>query len=335
MQMRTLDYLGLADTPQPPRATLANPLFANLADINKQANRFRSYSVNAKEKYAEVEGDDYVPGNLHLYEAQQAQLHMQLAATHAAIQQHNLAVQAYATQATASRPRARTAGVLESPASRMMKNYFPSQSRLDSGINASEMGHNDDYEDLPTAVSGMSLGRTTSRNDFMGIDDSSEGPTRALWLGSIPLSTTVSTLTEMFKHHGPIISARVLTHKNCGFVNFERLESAISAKALMNGKEIFPGAGPIRINFAKPPSPSGTPVSDGQFPSPSPEIFTKGEKNSDSLTSPGLTSKPGTPHLVIPPLAEIKKDLLRIVGELGASSEEKVKITRSLDSSIN
>jgi protein JSN1 len=117
MQMRTLDYLGLADTPQPPRAQLANPFLANIADIAKQANRFRSYSVNAKEKYAEDEEEEYGSGNLTPYETQQAQLHMQLAATNAAIQQHNLAVQAFANQASSSRPRARTAGVLESPTS--------------------------------------------------------------------------------------------------------------------------------------------------------------------------------------------------------------------------
>ncbi|KAJ6149859.1 hypothetical protein N7471_001058 [Penicillium samsonianum] len=35
-------------------------------------------------------------------------------------------------------------------------------------------------------------------------------------------------------------SARVLTHKNCGFVNFDRLDSAVQAKSLLNGKEIFP-----------------------------------------------------------------------------------------------
>ncbi|EPQ65615.1 Bgt-4888 [Blumeria graminis f. sp. tritici] len=335
MQMRTLDYLGLADTPQPPRATLVNPLLANLADISKQSSRFRSYSVNAKEKYAEEEESEYTSANLLPFEAQQAQLQMQLAATHAAIQQHNLAVQAFASQASVNRPRARTAGVLEAPVSRIMKNYYPSVSRIDSGLNSSELGLNDEYEELPSAVAAMSMGRSTSRNDHFNIDDNPEGPTRALWLGSIPLSTTVSTLTEMFKHHGPIISARVLTHKNCGFVNFERLESAISAKALMNGKEIFPGAGPVRINFAKPPSPSGTPGGDGQFPSPSPDPFLKGEKNGDASGTPtGIISRPGTAPLAIPALAEMKQEILSIVGEFGASPEEKAKITRSLDASI-
>lgn len=332
MQMRTLDYLGLADTPQPPRATLVNPLLANIANITKQANRFRSYSVNAKEKYAEDE-EEYLAGNITPYEAQQAQLQMQLAATHAAIQQHNLAVQAYANQASVNRPRARTAGILDSPASRLMMNHY-ANSRMENGINVSNIGSNDEYEDLSSNVATMSLGRSTSANEFMNPEDKSEGPTRALWLGSIPLSTTVSTLTEMFKPHGPIISARVLTHKNCGFVNFERLESAISAKALMNGKEIFPGAGPVRINFAKPPSPTGTPESDSHFPSSSPDLFAKGEKDLETNLSSADFSRPEATPMNIPALADMKQKILKIVVDFGASPEEKNKISNSIDSSI-
>jgi protein JSN1 len=339
MQMRTLDYLGLADTPQPHQAQLANPFLANIADI-KSANRFRSYSVNAKEKYAEDEEEEYGSGNMTPYEAQQAQLHMQLAVTNAAIQQHNLAVQAFANQASSSRPRARTAGVLESPTSRMLKHYYPTASRLDNQINASELSlpESREYDDLPNAVAAMSLQRSNSRNDgLLNPEDNLEGPTRALWLGSIPSSTTVTTLTEMFKSHGPIISARVLTHKNCGFVNFERLESAMSAKAMMNGKEIFPGAGPVRINFAKPPSPSGTPGHDGTFPSPSPDPFNKeasanGEANGGT---PGVISRPGTAPLTMRTLADMKSDIMRIVVEFGATPDDKTKIVKSLDSSIN
>ncbi|CZT03531.1 related to RNA binding protein [Rhynchosporium agropyri] len=325
MQMRTLDYLGLADTPQPPRAQLVNPFLANIADINK--NRFRSYSVNAKEKYAEEEEEEYA-GNMTPYE-QQAQLHMQLAATNAAIAQHNLAVQAFANQASVNRPRARTAGVLESPTSRLMKQYYPSASRLDKSINASDLGMSEsgEYDDLPTAVAAMTLGRSNSRNDQLNPDDNLEGPTRALWLGSIPPSTTVSTLMEMFKAHGPIISARVLTHKNCGFVNYERLESAMSAKQLMNGTEIFPGAGPVRINFAKPPSPSGTPGPDGTFPSPSPDPF---KENGDA----GIISRPGTAPLTIPALPDMKSEILKIVSEFGAGQDDKIKITHSLERAI-
>ena len=343
MQMRTLDYLGLADTPTTPRAAAPNPFMANinLADLTRQANRFRSYSVNAKEKYAEEEDDDYGSGQMTPYETQQAQLHLQLAATNAAIQQHNLAVQAYASQASANRPRARTAGVLETPGTKLLRNYYPNPSRLESTITVNDIKlcESPEYENLGEAVAAMNLGRSSSRNDSMLTpDDNLEGPTRALWLGSIPSSTTVSTLTEMFKPHGPIISARVLTHKNCGFVNFERLESAISARAVMNGKEIFPGAGPVRINFAKPPSPSGTPGADnGAFPSPSPDPFAR-DQASNGLTangnSPGVISRPGTAAPKVPTLADMKAEILDIVGEFGAGKDDRARISHSLHQAI-
>lgn len=326
MQMRTLDYLGLADTPQPSHATLVNPLFANLADLNKHANRFRSYSVNAKEKYAEDEDDEY-----GTYESQQAQaqLQIQLAATQAAIAQHNLAVQAYANQASINRPRARTAGVLETPGSRLLRTYYPTSSRLDSSISASDLHESHEYDGLPEAVQALGLGRPASRNSgLLAADETNqEGPTKSLWLGSIPASTTVSTLTEMFKSYGPIQMVRVLTHKNCGFVNFERLDSAMSARAMLNNKEIFPGAGPVRINYAKPPSASGTPGHDGIFPSPSPDPFTKGtESNGNGVVengttqAPGSISRPGTAALTIADLEDLQSDILSIVKDFGAVS---------------
>jgi protein JSN1 len=144
----------------------------------------------------------------------------------------------------------------------------------------------------------------------------------------------------MFKSHGPIISARVLTHKNCGFVNFERLESAISAKAMMNGKEIFPGAGPVRINFAKPPSPSGTPGHDGVFPSPSPDPLMKGQENGTNTSdvngaAPGATSTPGTDtNLSVPSLRDMQTDILDIVKEFGASEDDQAKISHSLQQAV-
>ncbi|KAK3375191.1 hypothetical protein B0H63DRAFT_496410 [Podospora didyma] len=346
VHMRTLDYLGLAETPQPPRAQLATPYMPTFADFTKAANRFRSYSVNNKDKYADEEDDEFEAENLSLMESQYAQLQDQLAATNAAIHNHNLAVQAFATQAAVNRPRARTAGVLETPASRIMRNYFPTPSRLDNSISATEirMPEEKEFEDLPQAVAAMSLGRSNSHNNGMLSADEQglEGPTSALWLGSIPTSTTTSTLTEMFKSYGPILSARVLTHKNCGFVNFERVDSAISAKTNMNGKEIFPGAGPIRINFAKPPSASNTPGHDGQFPSPSPDPFSKGQENGQSSAA-GLgaagdsvqTPIPTNATPTVPPLRELTNDIMDIVDQFGATDEDKFRMSMSLQQAIN
>jgi protein JSN1 len=346
VHMRTLDYLGLAETPQPARAQLATPYLPGLADFTKQANRFRSYSVNNKDKYADEE-DDY-EDDASALETHYAQLQDQLAATHAAIHSHNLAVQSlqsFASQAV-TRPRARTAGVLElqGGGSRLMRNYYPSPSRLDSSITAAEIRLPDekDYDELPTAVAAMNLGRSNSRNNGLLTAEEAglEGPTSALWLGSIPTSTTTSTLTEMFKSYGPILSARVLTHKNCGFVNFERVDSAIAAKAGMNGKEIFPGAGPIRINFAKPPSASNTPGHDSAFPSPSPDPFAKNQDTS-GVTATGTSADAGssgttasTAAPVIPPLRDMTGDILQIVRSFGATDEDTYRISHSLQQAI-
>ncbi|KAK4448553.1 protein JSN1 [Podospora aff. communis PSN243] len=339
VHMRTLDYLGLAETPQPARAQLATPYIPNIADFTKAANRFRSYSVNNKDKYADEEDDDFET-EISL-ETQYAMVQDQLAATNAAIHNHNLAVQAFASQA--ARPRARTAGVLETPASRIMRNYYPQPSRLDSSITAAEIRMPDEkeYDDLPQAVAAMSLGRSNSRNNGNGLlsadEQGLEGPTSALWLGSIPTSTTTSTLTEMFKSYGPILSARVLTHKNCGFVNFERVESAISAKASMNGKEIFPGAGPIRINFAKPPSAGNTPGHDGAFPSPSPDPFAKGQENGHAASGAGDAAPAPIASNVtptVPPLHEMTKEIMDIVQHFGATEDDRYRISGSLQRAI-
>ncbi|GJC95744.1 RNA-binding protein [Colletotrichum higginsianum] len=339
VHMRTLDYLGLAETPQPPRAQLATPYIPSFNEFTK-ANRFRSYSVNNKDKYADEEEDDFEE-NMTLESQYVAHLQDQLAATNAAIHNHNLAVQAFANQAT--RPRARTAGVLDTPGSRLMRTYM-SGNGLGNAVPPAEIRLPDEkeFDDLPQAVAAMNLGRSSSRNAGLlnAEDQGLEGPTSALWLGSIPTSTTTSTLTEMFKSYGPILSARVLTHKNCGFVNFERMESAITAKASMNGKEIFPGAGPIRINFAKPPSASNTPGHDGVFPSPSPDPFSKNQDNSHS-TSSGAAADNGSSAAqsanaapTVPPLSEMTSDILHIVKQFQASDEDTAKISRSLQSSI-
>ncbi|KAL1835975.1 hypothetical protein VTJ49DRAFT_5747 [Mycothermus thermophilus] len=354
VHMRTLDYLGLAETPQPARAQLATAAapttttaatyIPTYADFTKAASRFRSYSVNNKDRYADDEEDEYDTDPLSLMESHYAQLQDQLAATNAAIHNHNLAVQAFATQA--ARPRARTAGVLDTPASRLLRNYLPTPSRLDSSFTAAEMQMPEDkaYDELPQSVAAMSLGRSNSRNNGLLAAGTSEeqgleGPTSALWLGSIPTSTTTSTLTEMFKSYGPIVSARVLTHKNCGFVNFERVESAIAAKASMNGKEIFPGAGPIRINFAKPPSSTGTPGHDGAVPSPSPDPFAKSHENGQAAgasSGDGAQSAAGagaaTP--TVPPLPEMTGDILQIVRQFGATEDDSYRISLSLQRAI-
>ena len=105
-------------------------------------------------------------------------------------------------------------------------------------------------------------------------------PTRALWIGSIPSTTTPATILTVFAPYGPIESARVLTHKNCGFgkfqadsdqwfrnthsvvnqVNFERLDDAVRARKALNGRDVLGSeVGAIRIGFARVPVKGGSP----------------------------------------------------------------------------
>ncbi|GAA5802922.1 hypothetical protein HPULCUR_008397 [Helicostylum pulchrum] len=85
--------------------------------------------------------------------------------------------------------------------------------------------------------------------------DNVQGPTRALWVGNIPTNTTQQTLGNIFSCFGMIESIRVLTHKNCGFINFYTQEEAVRAKRSCQNREIMgPGTGTVRIGFAKVPA---------------------------------------------------------------------------------
>lgn len=360
--VKTLDYLGLAETPQQQGAKLDQssvdlshqqqqqsslpPLLAELA-MMKNNNRFRSYSVNAKEQYAE-DDEGYGPysqvpsGTMTPSAAATA---AQLAATQAQIHQHNLAVQAFANQASVSRPRARTAGVLETPPQRSsIRNYLATPSRLDHSISASDLriAEGNEYEELSEAVQMMHMGGGNNMNNANNNANTTtsglrttteqtteeggiEGPTRALWIGSIPVSTTVTSLDAIFGVYGKIESTRVLTHKNCGFVNYERIESAIQAKSMLNGKEIFPGAGPVRIGYAKVP---GTPTGPNGAQTSTPDPNAAGGDGSSGAERAGAR----TPH--VPPLPELQSELTQIVREFGASDEETCSINASVQRAI-
>lgn len=309
------------------------------------ANRFRSYSVNAKEKYADGEDDD---DELTEYEQLQQMYGgglpsssrdaaaAQAAAIHEAVRQHNLDVQAFATYASSNRPRARTAGVLDSPANRSLRSYLPTPSRLDSSMNASDLptSETSDLNGLTSAVQGMNL---AGKPYDSGVEAPMESPTRSLWLGNIPSSTTVSSLNVIFGQFGTIEFARVLTHKSCGFVNFENIQSAVTAKAQCNGKEIFPGCGPIRIGFAKEQSASNTPGANGMYPSPSPDPFVaKGNAAPGAIGQPSnnINAETAAAALVTPDLLKLRDEVSTIVSQFGASAEEQTRIEANLDKAM-
>ena len=355
--VKTLDYLGLAETPrqtqlnlvQPGMQRLAiQPFLNDIAGLNRNLNRFRSYSVNAKEKYAAEDEEDYPPSGG--YSGQQSGVMTPIdhaaAQIKAQIYQHNLAVQAFASQASASRPRARTAGVLDSPlrTSSGPLRYLTRPQQLNSPVLTTDWS--DDYEGLPEAVQALHLNEMGRRSTFENSDENNQdGPTRALWLGNIPTSTTVTSLQAIFGVHGKIESSRVLMHKNCGFVNFESIESAIKAKSTLNGKEIFPGAGPVRIGYAKAPSASvgGTPGNNFHSRSPDPYSNAQTDNEASQATDEingvrpvnGVHAQSTAAALEVPDLPESKSEMLQMSHEFGATAEDRYSIEDSIERAID
>ncbi|TFY77675.1 hypothetical protein EWM64_g6340 [Hericium alpestre] len=113
-------------------------------------------------------------------------------------------------------------------------------------------------------------GKSAANAGLNGLDAQLQStPTRALWIGSIPSTTTPATILSVFSPYGPIESARVLTHKNCGFINFERLDDAVRARKALNGRDVLGSdVGAIRIGFAKVPVKNGQEGASGQDEAP-------------------------------------------------------------------
>ncbi|KAL9036424.1 MAG: hypothetical protein Q9214_006138 [Letrouitia sp. 1 TL-2023] len=215
-------------------------------------------------------------------------------------------------------------------------------------MNAADLGlaHSLDYVGLPEAVRALQLNGLGSRSAAEGFDENNQNsPTRALWLGNIPASTTVTSLQAIFQMYGNIESTRVLIHKSCGFVNFENVESAIQAKSSLNGKEIFPGAGPVRIGYAKAPSGSvsGTPGNNGALQSRSPDPFVESAADGTDIHGPDGSTRRGASRVrsqstaaapEVPELSELKDEILHIVRDFGASSQDQVQISSTIDAAI-
>lgn len=85
--------------------------------------------------------------------------------------------------------------------------------KADSAPVAPAKGSPNASDASPNAPGSKSVSSTPGGMDAQLLS----APTRALWIGSIPSTTTPATILSVFSPYGPIESARVLTHKNCGF----------------------------------------------------------------------------------------------------------------------
>ncbi|KAI8821491.1 uncharacterized protein EV422DRAFT_567225 [Fimicolochytrium jonesii] len=135
----------------------------------------------------------------------------------------------------------------------------------------------------------IGYGKAEAINDTQGMQ-----PTKSLWVGNIAPSMDPAELEAMFAVFGPVESARVLTHKNCGFVNFVRLEDAMEARRRMNGNDV--GGAVIKIGYAKVPPKGSEPLGFG--PSSATHIFhgtspTRDRPNSSAGRMPSYQPAPG------------------------------------------
>ncbi|KAI9474155.1 MAG: armadillo-type protein [Benjaminiella poitrasii] len=94
----------------------------------------------------------------------------------------------------------------------------------------------------------IGFGKTTTVMEPLTTEQQ-QAATRALWVGHLAPHTTPTSLHAMFSRFGTIESVRVLSHKNCGFINFERVESAVRAREAVLANEVEVA----RVGFAKIP----------------------------------------------------------------------------------
>lgn len=350
--VRTLDYLGLAETPQQariePSRTPSDEAMQDqisrapdaLSSFNlRGSNRFRSFSVNTQPKYGDGSDSNGFPvfPTGTLTPSAQAAFEAEYEAVQEKVRLHNQAVQAFAVNASAARPRARTAGLVETP-QRSLRNLVhgngqdPSPSSLNMG------GPHDDLNgDFAEALKGLSL-TDAGLPPLENYEDNDMHVSRSLWIGSIPNSTTMSSLDAIFNHYGPIESTRVLTHKNCGFVNFENIEHAVRARQILNGKEIFPGAGPVRIGFAKAPTASASVTPNDNAMTPAPDQHqgypSDGPGANSNMAEQNLASQISAPPM-IDRLMDLQQDILQIVLDFGAQQHEIPQISTSIQNAAN
>lgn len=117
------------------------------------------------------------------------------------------------------------------------------QSRLFARMDAHEEEQGDDYRhEVPSRLS-------SPHNDM---EPPAQTPSRALWLGNVNPSLSVPDLHKMFARYGHVESARILSDKECAFVNFESVESALAAKEdLVNRLGSKVAGSVVKVGFGK------------------------------------------------------------------------------------
>src|SRR5271154_4375555 len=339
--VKTLDYLGLADTPTPPRgmmmrgmATQATmmehpqetnglsghdqteplPGYLSATSRLRDASRIRSYSVADKDKYdeehAEFDYDEEEDPQVLAHST-----YLQEVQTTPKSHYSNLFVDTHSP-----RPRASTTGVISSPPS-LTADLFAGplphrlEPKLSRGMQQQYQNDSSQQNQISRPISGDDQHGQYFTPYTTNPDDISSQPSRSLWLATVPQGVSQQHLENIFGQYGAIESSRVLSHKNCGFVNFMTVEDAVAARSALSGRELFPGTGGIKIGFAKVPS--------GIVLSPSPEpLLLGGQGESLHHLSASRLDGSRSRSPALPPLRQIQGELIQILLDFGASEEE-------------
>ncbi|KAJ2821746.1 hypothetical protein GGI24_004128, partial [Coemansia furcata] len=166
--------------------------------------------------------------------------------------------------------------------------------RVEDAISAKEDMHAGARIGNNTVRVGYGKGESYATGDAQAMQ-----PTRALWIGNIAPAANPDSLATIFQQFGTIESARVLNHKNCGFVNFVRLEDAVRAKQAMNGKSIDGSV--VRIGYAKVPAAKNESSLKLRNPVPSAAPLTVSGQLAEEDAITGTTSRGLTNDTVLEP----------------------------------
>lgn len=158
--------------------------------------------------------------------------------------------------ASTRRPRAISLGMVDSP-------VFPN-----SGFSPFDLPFQQDYQRNTNNLTdnGLYQSRMFARmdsheeeedyhhntSDDGGMESPAQTPSRALWLGNVNPSLSVPDLHKMFSRYGRVESARILSDKECAFVNFESADSALAAKEdLVNRLGSMVAGSVVKVGFGK------------------------------------------------------------------------------------
>ena len=100
----------------------------------------------------------------------------------------------------------------------------------------------------------IGYGKPQERQERHNPEEREANATSNLWIGNIGPTVSEEQLREIFGRFGRITNVRLLSAKNCAFVNFENIDIAVQVKSEMQGYMI---AGQnIKINYGKELKPS-------------------------------------------------------------------------------